>query len=189
MLRCAEGDPVAAAALVADVPEDATRPYTHEQIALLRAQIAASDGDVRTAERALREALEHARPEQRRRPFAEAGAWLRSLIRQFPDLVVEHAWLGSSLGPRAFGPVAAPSVVVDPLTTREIEVLQRLARALSTDDIANELYLSVNTVKTHLKSIYRKLGTSGRSAAARRARELNIIDDVPNRDRPEPPTG
>jgi LuxR family maltose regulon positive regulatory protein len=68
--------------------------------------------------------------------------------------------------------------VVEPLTTREIQVLHRLARALSTDDIANELYLSVNTVKTHLKSIYRKLGTSGRSATARRARELNLIDDV-----------
>jgi LuxR family maltose regulon positive regulatory protein len=54
-------------------------------------------------------------------------------------------------------------------------VLRRLAEALSTEDIANSLYLSVNTMKTHLKSIYRKLGTSGRSAAARRARELNLV--------------
>ena len=44
-----------------------------------------------------------------------------------------------------------------------------------TEDIANALYLSVNTVKTHLKSIYRKLGTSGRSATARRARELKLL--------------
>ena len=65
--------------------------------------------------------------------------------------------------------------VVEPLTEREVEVLGRLAEALSTEDIANALYLSVNTVKTHLKSIYRKLGTSGRSATARRARELKLL--------------
>jgi LuxR family maltose regulon positive regulatory protein len=73
--------------------------------------------------------------------------------------------------------------MVGQLTVRESEVLRRLASALSTDDIAGELYLSVNTVKTHLKSIYRKLGTSGRSATARRARELDLIDSRPPADR------
>jgi LuxR family maltose regulon positive regulatory protein len=68
-------------------------------------------------------------------------------------------------------------MIPEPLTERETEVLQRLAQALSTEDIADALYLSVNTVKTHLKSIYRKLGTTGRSAAARRARELNLLPD------------
>ena len=57
---------------------------------------------------------------------------------------------------------------------RATDPLGRLADALSTEDIANALYLSVNTVKAHRKSIYRKLGTSGRSAVAQRARELNL---------------
>jgi Response regulator containing a CheY-like receiver domain and an HTH DNA-binding domain len=57
-----------------------------------------------------------------------------------------------------------------------VDVLRRLSEALSTEDIAAALYLSVNTVKTHLKSIYRKLGTSGRSATARRARELHLLE-------------
>jgi len=57
----------------------------------------------------------------------------------------------------------------------EIEVLVRIAEALSNEDVADALQLSVNTVKTHVKSIYRKLGVAGRSDAARRARELKLL--------------
>jgi LuxR family maltose regulon positive regulatory protein len=121
---------------------------------------------------ALREALEYGRPDHRRRPFVEAGAWVRQLLRQYPALAAEHTWLSSTLGPPENG---GDRLIVEPLTEREVQVLQRLAQALSTKDIADSMYLSVNTVKTHLKSVYRKLGTSGRSAAARRARELNLL--------------
>ena len=131
------------------------------------------EGDSATAVRAIRQALEYGRPEQRRRPFAEAGAWVRQLLRQHPELGAEHGWLKSQTdAPHASTGVVA---VVEPLTGREIEVLSRLCLALSMEDIADALYLSVNTVKSHLKSIYRKLGTSGRSAAARRARELDLL--------------
>lgn len=51
----------------------------------------------------------------------------------------------------------------------------KLAQMMTTEEIADELYLSVNTVKTHLKSVYRKLAVSRRSAAVRRARELQIL--------------
>jgi LuxR family maltose regulon positive regulatory protein len=64
---------------------------------------------------------------------------------------------------------------MEPLTPREIEVLGHLAQGLTMEDIATALHLSVNTVKTHLKNIYRKLGVSGRSAAMRRAREVNLL--------------
>lgn len=80
----------------------------------------------------------------------------------------EHDWLSP-----ASGADAKPEV--EPLTERETEVLRCVTEALSTQDIATTLYLSINTVKTHLKSIYRKLGTSGRSATARRAHELNLL--------------
>ncbi|MCQ4206023.1 LuxR C-terminal-related transcriptional regulator [Streptomyces longispororuber] len=67
---------------------------------------------------------------------------------------------------------AAPA---ERLSVRERDVLDRLAQMMTTEEIAEELYLSVNTVKTHLKSVYRKLAVSRRSAAVRRARELQLL--------------
>nr|WP_257584197.1 LuxR C-terminal-related transcriptional regulator [Streptomyces sp. TLI_146] len=61
------------------------------------------------------------------------------------------------------------------LSAREHDVLRRLAQTMTTQEIAAELYLSVNTVKTHLKSVYRKLAVTRRSAAVRRARELELL--------------
>ncbi|MYW63345.1 LuxR family transcriptional regulator [Streptomyces sp. SID8379] len=61
------------------------------------------------------------------------------------------------------------------LSPRERDVLGRLAQMMTTEEIAAELYLSVNTVKTHLKSVYRKLAVTRRSAAVRRARELQLL--------------
>ncbi|MFJ9130534.1 LuxR C-terminal-related transcriptional regulator [Streptomyces sp. NPDC102340] len=66
-------------------------------------------------------------------------------------------------------------VPAERLSARERDVLGRLAQMMTTEEIADELYLSVNTVKTHLKSVYRKLAVSRRSAAVRRARELQIL--------------
>lgn len=66
-------------------------------------------------------------------------------------------------------------VPAERLSARERDVLDRLAQMMTTEEIADELYLSVNTVKTHLKSVYRKLAVSRRSAAVRRARELQIL--------------
>ncbi|WSQ69069.1 LuxR C-terminal-related transcriptional regulator [Streptomyces sp. NBC_01216] len=65
--------------------------------------------------------------------------------------------------------------MTEPLSEREREVLGRLAQTMSTDEIAAELFLSVNTVKTHLKHIYRKLAVTRRSEAVRRARELDLL--------------
>jgi LuxR family transcriptional regulator, maltose regulon positive regulatory protein len=66
-------------------------------------------------------------------------------------------------------------LVVEPLSEREREVLTLLSGMLSTAEIAAEMYLSVNTVKTHLRSIYRKLSAAHRGEAVRRARQLELI--------------
>ena len=58
---------------------------------------------------------------------------------------------------------------------RETEVLRYLSTSMSNADIAAELFVSVNTVKTHVKSIYRKLGAGRRQSAVRRARELRLL--------------
>ena len=66
-------------------------------------------------------------------------------------------------------------LVVESLTDREREVLLHVSGMLNTVEVANEMYISVNTVKTHLRNIYRKLAAANRSEAVRRARTLQLI--------------
>ncbi len=61
------------------------------------------------------------------------------------------------------------------MSRREHDVLERLAGMMSTEEIAADLYVSVNTVKTHLKSVYRKLAVNRRNEAVRRARDLKLL--------------
>jgi LuxR family maltose regulon positive regulatory protein len=74
-------------------------------------------------------------------------------------------------------PARAPRLeeLVEPLSEREIEVLRHLNGPLSTPEIADILVVSTNTVRTHIKNIYGKLGVHGRSGAVRRAKELALI--------------
>jgi LuxR family maltose regulon positive regulatory protein len=65
--------------------------------------------------------------------------------------------------------------VQEPLTNRERDVLRSLPRHLTNDEIARDLFVSVNTVKSHLRSIYRKLGVTSRAQAVRRARALGLL--------------
>ena len=64
---------------------------------------------------------------------------------------------------------------MEPLTEREQEVLRHIAHMLSNAEVASAMYISANTVKTHLKSIYRKLAADHRGEAVRRARQLELI--------------
>jgi LuxR family maltose regulon positive regulatory protein len=65
--------------------------------------------------------------------------------------------------------------LVDDLTDRELAVLRYLPSPLSQRDIASELYVSLNTVKTHCRAIYRKLGVGDRKAAIQAARDLGLL--------------
>ena len=69
----------------------------------------------------------------------------------------------------------APAVLVQPLTDREREVLGHLDALLPTRQIAAEMFVSVNTVKTHVRAILRKLSAKRRHEAVRRARELGLL--------------
>ena len=73
------------------------------------------------------------------------------------------------------GPTRPSDVLVDPLTTRELQVLGLLVGGLQLADIGAELYVSRNTVKSHASHIYTKLGVSGRSQAIDAARRLGLI--------------
>ena len=65
--------------------------------------------------------------------------------------------------------------LVDPLSDRELDVLRLLASELSGPDIARHLVVSLNTVRTHTKNIYAKLGVGSRREAVRRADELGLL--------------
>jgi LuxR family maltose regulon positive regulatory protein len=72
-------------------------------------------------------------------------------------------------------PGQAAPMIVEALSQREREVLEHVSAMESTAEIATEMYISVNTVKTHLKSIYRKLAVTHRGEAVRRARKLGLL--------------
>ena len=78
-------------------------------------------------------------------------------------------------GAAAGAPAVNPRELPEPLTQRELTILRFLTTSMSTSEIADELCLSVNTVKTHLAAIYRKLPANRRREAVVRARELELI--------------
>jgi ATP/maltotriose-dependent transcriptional regulator MalT len=75
----------------------------------------------------------------------------------------------------ASGPTSTGSPLVEPLSDRELDVLRLIAADRSNQDIARELYLSVNTVKTHVQHIYEKLNVSSRLSAVEEARRLKLL--------------
>lgn len=142
---------------------------------LLTARLHLDAGDAPAARRAIADALRLARPEGRRRPFIEARGWLQPLLAHDPEMGRLSGWIGIGMIPAQRTPEDAVPVLVEPLTSRERAVLASMAQVMSTADIAAELHISVNTVKTHQKSLYRKLSVARAHDAVRRGRELELI--------------
>ncbi|WP_418607950.1 response regulator transcription factor [Georgenia sp. SUBG003] len=67
------------------------------------------------------------------------------------------------------------TLVVEPLTAKELEVLVHLGELLTTEEIAQTMFISVNTVRTHVRNVLRKLAVSRRHEAVRKARSLQLI--------------
>ncbi|MFF8595581.1 LuxR C-terminal-related transcriptional regulator [Streptomyces sp. NPDC015220] len=151
-------------------------PAVTVRVMLARAQAADRTGDHAAARRLAHRAVSEARRERLRRPFAEAGPWVQRVLDTDAAHRMDLDWLAPRPGARRRSdPGAAAPPVVEALSGRERDVLRRLARAMSTEEIAADLFVSVNTVKTHLKSAYRKLGVNRRNDAVRRARELRLL--------------
>ena len=176
------GDTAAAGQVLENGPTDAGEVQDHSWLDrwLADARLGYSRGDAALARRSLQRALELAESEQLRLPFAMQAAWIRQALRSDPHLADGHRHLlepGLIDPGRAGlpGPGEAAPVIVEQLSGREREVLGLLSGMLSTAEVASELYISVNTVKTHLKSIYRKLAATHRGEAVRRARQLELL--------------
>jgi LuxR family maltose regulon positive regulatory protein len=98
-----------------------------------------------------------------------APDYIQRLLKAFP--VEEPEKDGS---PQPHGP---DSELIEPLSERELEVLQLITEGISNQEISSRLYLSVNTIKSHTRNIYGKLGVNNRTQAAARARALGILLD------------
>ncbi|GFJ96091.1 transcriptional regulator [Phytohabitans rumicis] len=125
---------------------------------------------------ALTEALALAEPEHVRRPFLILRDRLGALLRRQQQLVGGSADFVEDLLAHLVppdGPAGSP--LAEPLTDRELIVLRYLPTLRSNSEIGEDLFVTVNTVKAHLKSLYRKLGVANRRDAVRRGRALGFL--------------
>jgi LuxR family maltose regulon positive regulatory protein len=83
--------------------------------------------------------------------------------------------LGGTVGSRSTPDQREHNPMPEALSDREMRILRYLPTHLSASEIANELYISVNTAKTHLRHIYSKLGVNSRNGAVERARFLRLL--------------
>jgi LuxR family maltose regulon positive regulatory protein len=160
-LALCAGRPATVPALLAAVDAEGNRRRRFESAALA-ARAAAADGDLSGARRVLAEVAALAQREEAWRSFLDEGFDIR-------DLVAAPAGTPDRSRP------ASAVALVDPLSDREMSVLRYLPSRLSNREIGDELYVSLNTVKSHLKTIYRKLEVARRDEAVRRARQLGLL--------------
>ena len=154
------------------------------EILALQALVYQEKGDTAQAISTLEQALNLAGPEGFIRTFVDEGLPMARLLYETLDREIAPEYVRRLLA--AF-PVTKPkgtasiksqvdqSELIEPLSKREIEVLQLIAKGLTNRVIATRLVLSVHTVKTHSRNIYGKLGVNNRTQAVTRARALGIL--------------
>jgi LuxR family maltose regulon positive regulatory protein len=171
------GDIPAAAAARAGTPM-ARHVRARVSTAVLDALLAVAAGDEDQAIDDVEDALTAAMPWSLRRPFLTEAEPLRPLLERrldkgtaVPEFTLD---LLERMSDRSSAAAEARRTPIDPLTERERTVLRYLSSTLSNSEIARELYMSVNTVKTHQRALYRKLGVTSRRDAVHRARLLHL---------------
>ena len=190
----AQGDPSAALALLEPHRQLVQEKNWQDQllrVLILQALAHHLQGDKDAARQVLGEALTLAEPEGFIRLFIEKGEPMRSLIVDF------RAWIEKQSGDRtylhreyvdkilaAFAPSQTAltsttkngqSELIEPLSQRELEVLQLVCQGLSNQEICRRLFLALDTVKGHNRRIFEKLDVHRRTEAIARARELNLF--------------
>jgi LuxR family maltose regulon positive regulatory protein len=185
-LRLAQDDPHAATAALAPVL-DGSAPLVRRTwlvgAFLLEAIARDTLGEPAAAERALECALDLAEPD---------GLQLFFLLQPAPGLLERHARHRTAhpsliaeildlLAGKRCAPPAGPQPPLKPLSESEIRVLRYLPTNLSQPEIANELHVSRNTIRTHLSHLYAKLDTHSRTEAVERARALGLLAPLARR--------
>jgi len=167
-----------------DVAEAGGRTLRVIEILLLQALAYQANGEKDRALTLLEKALAIAEPEGFIRIIVEEGSPMARLLYEALSRQISPEYVQRLL--RAFSveepeeadisqPQGSDSEQIEPLSEREIEVLQLIAEGLSNQEISTKLYLALNTVKAHTRNIYGKLGVNNRTQAGARARALGII--------------
>ena len=156
---------------VLDDTTPALLPHTLVDAWLLETTLAVAADERPAARRALQSALALAEPLDALRPFAQAGPSVRELlVHQLGSFGTTEAFAQRALAAGAGGEDRHTT-----LSERELTVLGLLPSMLSLDEIATDLTVSVNTVKSHVRSIYTKLGVSSRRMAVLSAHENGLL--------------
>ena len=186
-LRLLEGDPDAARGVLAphlgnggDAPADAAPVSARAEAWLLDALALEALAELDDAAASLERSLDLAAPAGLSRLLVEHGNRVRPLLHRHVRHGTAHpAIVGAALETIEHrggeGSRAVAVLLAEPLSEREQAILRYLPTMMSNHEIAGELFVSVNTVKTHLKAIYRKLDASGRREAVQRGRELGLM--------------
>ncbi len=186
-LHIAEGDSEAALKLLERWRRDARahgRVRSELEILCVQALAHAAQADTQRAHKILVRALTLAQPSGCRRVFLDEGENMAALLQAvIPDLnkrpLATHATLllKAFAATRSIRTLSVPTVsspLLEPLSPQEQRVLRLLAAGLSNPEIARELVVSPNTIKTQIQSIYRKLNVNNRDEASEMARQLNL---------------
>lgn len=161
--------------------EEGGRTGSAIEILVVQAIARHMQGDIPAALLLLKRALTLAQPEGYVRIFADEGRPMKVLLEAAAEEGIAPNYVGRLLA--AFGQeegrmLAKPVIgepPIEPLSERERDVLRLLGTDLSGPDIARELTVSLNTLRTHTKNIYEKLEVNNRRAAVRRAKELDLL--------------
>jgi LuxR family maltose regulon positive regulatory protein len=186
LVRAAQlaGDRRAAKQMLGQVPSDPALMSIISQTRrwLLQAELAIEQGNREQAQLLVDRALRTATREQLRWTVGWAGSWLRAFVERDSGLSHRHAAFLASVPLAATSSIdqwqgeaaARDGMVVVPLTARETDVLRLLAQLCTNEEIAADLVLSMNTVKTHIRSLFQKLSVTRRADAVRRGRALAL---------------
>jgi LuxR family maltose regulon positive regulatory protein len=170
-----------AAAACLETLEPGAEPRPQLERCLVEAQIGLLGGDAIRVDRQLDKILDLSRSQGFARSITDAGMEITlalegRLRRAAPEPTLEALERAVAEATTRPMPVERAATADDfGLTTRECTVLRYLPSRLSSREIASELYVSLNTLKTHLRSTYRKLGVESRAAAVERARHLGLL--------------
>jgi LuxR family maltose regulon positive regulatory protein len=155
--------------------------FTTVQALMLAAQAWVELTDRRASEAAVERALELSERDRLVLPFVMAGG--TELLERHPRHSTAHAQLLTEILEIVAGgaaPLETDTIpLTEPLSPGELRVLGHLPSNLSVPEIARELFLSVNTVKTHTRHIFAKLDAHNRTEAVERARELGLLGRRP----------
>ena len=160
-----------------DAAEQGQRGRSVIEILVLQALAHEARRDVRAAVVPLERAVALAEPEGYVRVFVDEGGPIAVLLEDAARRRLAPGYVRQLLAALGRTKARAPvqEGLIEPLSQRELEVLRLLGTDLGGPEIANQLVVSLNTVRTHTRNIYAKLGVNNRRAAVRRAEELDLL--------------